>query len=307
MKVLNICVDDWANYSFINAKALRSIGVNATSIKLNPHQFWYKEQCRIVTFREMEEEIKRHDIINYMHGNVNLFKETKHLLKGKKVIVSYTGSAYRNDPVHHNGLFNPIVDMSFTDQCEFFGLGAKNLFYTPVAVDSNEYKSFGRELRRPYIVGHYPSNAEVKGSQKIISMVDEIQKNSSLFFNFSDKKVSHEEQLNRMQKCDIYIELFKPELYGKPYGCYGVTAFEAAAMGKVVVTQNIRKDVYIKTFGSCPLVICNTEQDFIQSVTGLVNLDEMRLSEIQTETYNWLNLKHGLQATGRYISKLYGL
>lgn len=302
MKVLNICTNDWANYSFVMAKALQSNGVEALSIKTTPHTFWYAEQSQLVKYREMAEFISAYDVINYVHSEIPLFNETKHLLKGKKVISTYTGSLYRANPVAHNDVFNETINMSFTDQCEFFGLGAKNLHYTPVAIDVAKYPKFIKSLEKPYILGHYPSNKEVKGSDKILDMLENIDED--FLFRYSENIVKHSEQIARMSKCDIYIELFKNELKGKPYGCYGVTAFEAAAMGKIVVTQNIRKDVYIGTFGHCPFVICNSEEDFNQSIVGLLNSPKELISEMQTDTFNWLEYKHGLLATGRYLKKL---
>jgi hypothetical protein len=141
---------------------------------------------------------------------------------------------------------------------------------------------------------------------KIVEMIGNLKAKLSkeFIFKYSDAKVSHPEQLQRISGCDIYIELFKPELDGKPYGCYGVTAFEAAACGKAVVTQNIRKDVYLSTYGHSPLIIANTETDFIQSMSGLLNLPEIGLVELQTETYNWLMLKHSMRASGLHLNKI---
>ena len=39
MKVLNISTNDWANYSYSNAVALRSVGVKCDGLKIYPHSF----------------------------------------------------------------------------------------------------------------------------------------------------------------------------------------------------------------------------------------------------------------------------
>jgi len=92
-------------------------------------------------------------------------------------------------------------------------------------------------------------------------------------------------------------------LNGKPYGHYGVAAMEAAAAGKIVVTQNLNQHVYTDTYGECPFFICNTESKFLETIEYLLSLNPLEISVLQTKTYNWICQNHSYKKTGEYILK----
>ncbi|MES2397945.1 MAG: hypothetical protein V4549_18175 [Bacteroidota bacterium] len=302
MKVLNISTEDYANFAHENAKALRSIGVDCEDVKTKLHPFNYATQSEIVSRNVLIWKIENADIVQMFHTDEELLK----YCLNKKTIVYHTGSRYRSRPSYFNGVFNPFVNLSFTDQCEFVGLGAKNLHYIATAIDVKDVKKFGHESKQPYKIGHFPSNSEVKGTLKILEMLTKLDHEFNL--NHSSEIVSHELQQKRMNDCDIYIELFKPELNGKPYGCFGVTAFEAAAAGKIVVTQNINEKAYENAYGGCPFIICNNEKDFIFKMNKLLSMSSFEISLLQTQTYEWVKEKHSYEATGEYLwSKLQAL
>ena len=75
-------------------------------------------------------------------------------------------------------------------------------------------------------MGHFPSKPAVKGSDKIVEAMKNVKGNFE--FRYSDKRVSWEEQIKRMSECDIYVERFTKD------SGFGITALEAAALGKIV-------------------------------------------------------------------------
>lgn len=298
MKVLNIAYDDYANFSFDNANAMKSVGIDAHSIKMVPHLFGYTNQSDVVTTSKMIEEIQKADIIQVMHSFTHGLELALKCGK-KRIMVYHTGTPYRNNKVGMNDAFNKHVEISFTDQTEFIGTGMKNEQYIATAIDVNKYPYHGVFPEQPFKFAHYPSNFDVKGSQKIIDMMSEL---TTLYC--SAEKVSHEIQLERMEACDIYIELFKPTLNGKPYGCFGVTAFEAAAMGKIVITNNIREQVYRDAYGECPFIIANDEEGFKNAVLTLMAQSPQSIEMHQYKTRAWLIKNHSYQATGNRLKQL---
>lgn len=300
MKVLNVCYDDYANLGFDNAMALRSVGVDALCVKTMRHPFGYNFEGLVISEDQIRRHIAASDIIQLMHSDRRFLAYAKSLKK--RIVVYHTGTGYRNSPEIMNANFNPHVWAAFTDQTEFMGTGMKNEQYVAATINVDNYKQFGHEVKNPFVVAHYPSKPEVKGTTKIIELMAQVK--GDVNFVHSVERTNHEQQLKRMDACDIYIELFKPELNGRPYGCYGVTAFEAAAAGKVVVTQNIRPQVYAKAYGDCPFIICNDEATFIDQMQKLLSYKPLTISQIQTETYNWLVEKHSYEATGMRLKKL---
>lgn len=307
MKVLLISFEDWANFAHETANSLRSIGIDCTDVKRKPHQFKYKSESKLTTDQEIKDLIKTHEIIIFMHAYSVYLPFA--VSKNKKIYVFHTGTSYRISPNECNNIFNDYVEGTFTDQCEFMSLGAKNIHYLASAINTDEIKC-GIETKDILEFAHYPSNPNVKGTNEIRSMLNDvfIELNSSkLAYYIDEEQLPHKLQIERMKGCQVYIELFKPILYGKPYGCFGVTAFEAAALGKIVLTNNIHEEIYKDAYGECGFIIANTENDFKQQVKNLAAFSEKEIRLLMHDSRQWIVEKHGYKPTGRRLKKLLNL
>ena len=98
--------------------------------------------------------------------------------------------------------------------------------------------------------------------------------------------------------------MFNPAIDGRPYGSFGTTAAEAAAMGKVVVTQNLYADFYEREYGDCPLILARTEQEFIDKIKWLNTLEPSEMLKLQEAHRQWAVNKHSFKATGERIKKI---
>ena len=304
MKILNVSRTDWAGFSYDNAMALRSVGVDAESLCMIAHSFNYANCSTPATRETIIRKMKEADVVQIMHSCS--FSLNYYIISGTKakLIVYHTGSIYRNDPVIFNKLFHN-AHIHMTDQCEFMLIGDnKNKFkYIATAVNTDIIKRSTKTLSNPISFGHYPSNPAVKGSDTILKVIgdikNQIEYRDRFSFMFSSDIVNHDKQLERMNDCDVYIELFKPILDGKKYGCYGVTAFEAAAMGKIVITQNIYEQIYNETYGlKSEFIIANTEEELSIAIRGLGELSPKLIMELQDKTYQWLVDNHSYKSTG---------
>lgn len=308
MRIINVCRDDFANFSYENAQALKSIGIDAESFKLIPHSFGYPIQSPIVSLDTMTTAIAHADVVQVIHNDEKIFnlclqvRAARPSDKPLYIIPYHSCTSYRNDPDKYNRLWNPHIELSFTNQCEFMNLGSKNLHYITTAIDPDKYNFSGWETKDRVTLAHYPSNSVVKGTGQILCMLQQVSEKVNL--KCSMAIVDSNTQLKRMYQCDIYIELFSPTLYGKPYGCYGVTAFEAAAMGKIVVTQNIHKEVYEKEYGKTEFFIANTEKEFIDTIEYLISLPKDQIAMIGQKAKNWVRENHSYRATGERIMNI---
>ena len=147
------------------------------------------------------------------------------------------------------------------------------------------------------IIGHYPSNAEVKGTKEIREMLEPFKDDFEIRIN--ETILPHEQNLKRIGECHIYIELFKPELNGKPYGCFGVTAFEATALGCVVITNDLHTLVYDSVYGYSDFFRINTPEKFKELMNELKSVDRKDLTNSQS-FYN----NHSITSTGKRILEL---
>lgn len=289
--ILNVCSNDYANYSHDNAKALRSIGIDCVDLVLMPHRF-YREQSERVHIDQMIEQVKRAEVVQIFHSEDKLYEIIKPY--ARRVVVYHTGTRYRENHEYLNAKFKGIK--SATDQSEFSVLGDHTYIVSPVELDPAAYYQGGK-----YNVGHYPSHAIVKGTAEIIKMVEPFH--NRMRWQHSVKPVSHSEQIKRMADCDIYIELFKPVLNGNPYGCFGVTALEAAALGKIVLTNNLYPKVYTDAYGACPFTVVNTEEHFCNALDGLLRMNPTMFKKLQRETAEIMRENHSFAQTGNKIAR----
>ena len=296
--ILNLSSNDYANYSHDNARALRSIGLDCLDFTEQKHFYHYKSQSRRLTKAGMAYYIEKADIIQIMHSNVALFNLAVKLNPKAKIYIYHTGTIYRKNHAHLNHIFKGYK--TITDQTEFMTLDKHKYIVSPVNYDRARIYNTGKK-----VIGHYPSVPETKGTPKILEMLSKVK--PPFILKHSNTIVPHAKQIERISQSDIYIELFKPEINGDKYGCFGVTALEAAALGKMVVTQNLYPDVYNKEYGHCPLTIANTEHDFLNVIDGFLSMNRLVFRNLQKETSQIMKETHSYEATGYKIAEfIYG-
>lgn len=291
--ILNLATDDYANYSHSIAKSLRLIGLDCVDVCERRHRNKYQSESTEMGLRDMIPLIRKADVIQVMHSDIRLFELSKQYGRGK-IIVYHTGSRYREKHLMYEEIFNGVT--SVTDQTEFMCLGNHHYVVSPVELPAAPMYSGGKIK-----IGHYPSTPSVKGTSEIIQMLKPFD--GQFEWLHSTTLVPHHEQLKRISECDIYIELFKPELNGKPYGCFGVTALEAASMGKVVITNNLFPDVYRKAYGDSPMIFANDPEQFKRTIEVLLGTSNIAQA-FQRDAFNKARQNHSFQATGNRVAKI---
>jgi len=294
MRVLNLSENDYGQYAHQFSNALRSVGVDSVDLVQSLHPFKYASQGQRATVWQMTNAMTNADVVVIHHSHPVLFELAKNNCKGK-VIVTHTGTRYREQHESLDVLFGDTL--AFSDQSEFFVINPKlKYIVSPV-----EFELAPTIKDKPIKFAHYPSNTDVKGTVKIMEMMEQFS--SQCDFKVGSNLVDHYFQLERIAKCDVYIELFKPELNGRPYGCFGVTGLEAASMGKVVLTNNLYPKVYTDAYGVCPMTTLNTESNFMSYVRQFLKLDVEFIRQIQVQNYELMKENHSYIATGNRIIK----
>ena len=299
MKVLFINYSDYANLSFNLSESLKSVGVDSQCLCLTSHPFGYEKQGIHVSHITMIEQLQTADLVIIGHSSPFLIE---YIPKGKNVWVLHTGTAYRQNHLGHNEIFNPIVTGTLTDSPEFMELGAKNIHYVATAIDTDAIQQI-RCGCDELIFAHYPNKGGTKGTEKI----KEMMAGFDVKFVVDDTNVPHKENLNRMAQCDVYIELFAPQQDGKTYGSFGVTAFESCAMGKITITNSLFNDVYTTAYGVGELCVANSEETFKVWIKNWMDASRLEIMKKQDDVRNWIVEKHSYKATGNYLKKVLGL
>ena len=295
LNVLLIANHDWANVGSQYARSLRSIGVNASMFIRNYHRANYPDQgTKFRATRQIMPYLKNARIVHLMHSQHPLSNVS---LTGKKIVVSHTGSAYRNKHAQLNKVFNPIVDLSIVGS-SLYGKGAKNEHWIPGGVaDVNLLQPVYERLSDKIIVAHYPSSPGLKGSDVIKKVFKKIKGNYK--FNCSYEIVNWKDNIERIKKCDIYVERFK-ENTG-----FGISAIEAAALGKIVITTYAFEQKYKETIGEFGLISVKTQQELKEEIERIISLPDDKLLELKKKNREWAVKYHSYEAVGNRLLGLY--
>lgn len=317
MKILNVSQCDWANYQYDNMKALRSVGIECDSVVMQAHPFYDEQNELMKDVVELYDRMQDYDVIQFFHDNISLYNTILGAFGNKKIIAYHTSSVYRQSHAYINQSTRLHVRHHVCAMPEFMAM-CPGAVYMVGAVDTdaiapNPYNlkvTMNEEGNQLHVTGkayppspikfaHYPSNSTVKGSEKIYQMMQELDIN----FSYASYTVPYEEQIKRMQACDVYIEMFtRKDGNGNPYGNFGVTALEAAAMGKVVITNCRDWHVYSDAYGKLPFVVANDESEFRKQAT-LFNVSPHLVKQVGEETRKAIVRNHSYKATGEYFLK----
>jgi len=295
MKILSICQDDFANFMYDNMKALRSVGLDCDSVKLQIHPF-YREQSEIVSMAELSLKVRDYDIIQFFHDNTNLYNQLQPRIDFQKIIVYHTSSYYRANSANVNKVMSNAW-RHVACMPEFMAM-CPGAIYMVGAVDTDFVKASGYPKLNNF--GHFPSNSKVKGTEKIINLFTRYD----LFYllTYNTEIVSRAAQLARMDGCTAYIEMFtEKDGLDSEYGNFGITALEAAALSLPVITQCKDLSVYQKYYGTEFFVPVVSEMDFLEVVRDLSDISVAK--EAGRAARELVVKNHSYKATGEYFIK----
>jgi hypothetical protein len=224
--------------------------------------------------------------------------------------VFHGGTDYRQNFRKVNRKFNRIVEKSIIQTADMLGLGAKNEVWVLPAVDSEKLKPVYERISSKKVIGHFPSSEANKNTDLIIEVIWRLKADplidSKFVFIPPTGGTGWSENIKRMSECDIYIEACAPKQRKRKYGEWGITALEAAALGKTVVTHFLSLDKYEQEYGDCALNVANSAQDLEGVLRKLIEMDNNELLRNKKKTRKWLETNHSYQAVGRrLIEKVY--
>ena len=134
-------------------------------------------------------------------------------------------------------------------------------FRQPVNLD--EFACSAPRADRPPVLLHVPTDTEVKGTAHILAAV-ELLRQEGLSFEFRIlRRLTQQALYREIEACDVYVDELR-------CGSHGVTAVEAMAAGKPVVTY-IREDLLDKYPPGLPII--NANPDTIYSVLRRLIVD----------------------------------
>lgn len=306
--ILFISTNDWANVGAGFAAAGRKVGMDCLSVANCHHELNYFEKSVIwknvadvkgslyIGLQGLADQFK---VIVMMHAVLTPIEKRD----WQKWAVFHGGGAFRQDPKKACNTFNKVVDMTFLQHGEFFGLGCYNEkwlippidteYIKPVFSDSKTIGEIGLTF------GHYPRGG-AKGTE-IINKIMEKFKGRCNYRWEAGNEVPWIENLKRMSDSgDVYIESFLGSL--GEWG--GITVMEAAGLGKIVVTQARTFDKYEQEYNcTCPIVVANTPSALNEQIERLLSFSPETIVELQKKSRGWVETIHGYIPTGLRLKR----
>lgn len=336
--ILILTYQDSANTGWRLFKCAQRAGLKVMALKGAFHPFYYPEQIPVHPAIQRAEKVFGLPIFNLCEGSYlkelvenskiihftsSTFINTGVDLTDKNVIVNHSGRDYRLFHDKINPIYNKFVSSTVIQTPDLLGFGAndEHLIYFPVDTEFIKPNYTEHEKLR---IGHFPSGSTSKGSEMILKVIADLPQDKFEFHGCTSvEEYQHNSlaiwhvNLRRMANCDVIIDTIAPTMrsdtqkcdYGDkfPYGEWGNTSMEAAALGKIVITNSHKFDVYKKTYGRCELVIANNEDDLRNSLEKILALSKKKILEKKMRTRKWVEMKHSLKATAeKMMISVYG-
>jgi len=289
--IIFLSENDWANMSSLLAESVRAVGHEALAITTNAHPYEYPHQAMILQSKEETAiHIGASDVVVFMHSQ---YLESP--MYGQKVFVFHGGSSYRLHSEKVNAFFNQFVDGAIVQTADLLNLGAKNEHWLLPPVDTKSINADYRYHDKTF--AHYPRHPAVVGTQAIDNVMDKIEGG---YYKKDETTVSWKENIKRMSECDVYIEALVPGYE------WGLTALEAASLGKIVITNSISKEMYEKEYGKLELLIANDEEELVNHVKDILTWTPKKIAKKKKATRDWVRKNHSFRAIGRRFMEIVG-
>ena len=299
---------DWANVGSHLAESLRRVGVDAKSCASWHLRMDYPIKSSIYSkWEEVKKDVDEAKVVWIMHGYV--FGQRVSYIRKDHLVCAYHGGPplldmggkrsetkgpgffgrYRRrdlHPVHF------IQHPRLYDHCYF--LERKHLLSPPVDTQRLQPVYFNGSKRMT--IGHFPRNTgtglQTKGHDKVVKVLRQKKIPCVVNTDFIDWK----DHTARVSKCDAYVEKLSTILRE-----WGMTALEAAALGKIVIGQFDNRSTYEKEYGPSPIITANTEEELVKVLDDLVTWDADKIRQKQLETRQWVEKYHSFEAIGKRV------
>ena len=315
--ILLFCVEDFANCTQEFVEALRAVGVNARGFTLASHGFNYTNQLPIPEQDgELFGAVRSASKILYLQSTKPPRDAIPRDRRFKKLYLFVGDQGYRN---RSNEILSyyPKLEKVFYQGSDLKGKSPYKEEWLLPAIDT-DFIQTKQDVslmahKCPIRIAHFPRDPKAKGSEVILKvmakMAQDEELKDSFIFDYQDKwRCDWEENLARLDSCDVYIESQAYMLGDKKCSEFGVTAMEACSLSKIVVTCFSSFEDYKREFGvDSEIAAANCEEELEQALRIIIQTAEYKPREFvekRLRTRWWVENYHGRIPTGLRLKKM---
>ena len=245
--------------------------------------------------------IKDFDLWNYdiyhFDGGMDLFRDlrfVKELKKrNKKIVCCYFGSDLRTRGIFRE--LDGISDLNLTVEYDHLRIH-KNINYIYFPFDTDSVKAKKSNNSKIKIV-HSPTNRKFKGTDKIISVINELKSERDFEFILLEKE-DRENVLEIKRGCDIAIDQVGGEMGGTGYG---KNSIESLSMGIPTVTEF--NEEYLSFIKNNPF-IHSTIENLKSNLLNLIDNEKLR-NDLSAKGIEWVKEFHSFSSVSKSLKDYY--
>ena len=185
-------------------------------------------------------------------------------------------------------LFGKIARKIYSLNPDLMNVLPQNAEFLPYMIDDLEKiePSYINLNSKKLLIGHAPSNRDVKGTKFLIDAINILKKEDNFDFVLIEN-LSHKDALNKYQEIDIFVDQLLA-------GWYGGVAVEVMSMGKPVIAYIRESDLrFIPLEMKSEIPIINADPDSIYSALHkLIYMDRQKLYELSQKSRNYVEKWH---------------
>lgn len=303
--VLFLSIHDWANSSWRMCEAINrhSKRYHVDYFSVYDHPFGYYRE-NVLTFRDGDNvypnnEVytklldcyQKADILHFKEdeGPIKQFQELTFDLANKPVVWTVCGRQFRKNQEHLLKSAEPFVNVYTGTTPDLLVDDRFKLLPFAFDLDRDQHKSIPK-ADDCIIIGHSPSNHQVKGTDAILEVFNRIHsEHQNVFINLVEgMKYRIAIQMKRIN------HIFVDQING--YGSYGNSAVEAMAFGSAVLCSS--------SYGAAGVINVQNMDDLYSELTKLVT-DRSYLRGWQELALDHVKRHHSYPSVARVCEQLY--
>lgn len=250
---------------------------------------------------QIDNAIKTYHLFDYdiyhFDGGMDFYRDlrfAKELKKlNKKIVCCYFGSDLRTRGIFRE--LDEISDLNLTVEFDHINLH-KNINYIFFPFDVSQYQIKKRNNKKIKII-HSPTNRKFKGTDKILKVIDEVNKERQIEFILLEN-VERSKVLEIKAGCDIAIDQVGGEMGGTGYG---KNSIENLAMGIPTVTEFTVE--YLNFISENPFIHSDI-QTLKENLIRLID-DESLRNELGLKGRQWVEKYHSFKSVNNSLMKYY--
>ena len=236
-----------------------------------------------------------YDIYHFEWG-LDLYRDCRFAkklsIKGKPIICTYHGQDMRTRGVIKD--MDKISNLNLTSELDLINKHP-NINYLFLPFETENFK-VEKKISSPLRICHSPTNRYYKGSDDIIEICNDLDKDGHIEFVLIEGK-THNEVLDIKKSCDIYID----QIHNRGGWGYGMNSVESLSMGLVCLTELVEE--YQNFIPDHPFIMIKKES-LKKTILELRQNEELLINK-KIESRDWVKKYHGISSVTESLYSYY--